>query len=284
MRIQAKSGAVKPARVGDIVIGGPSAPLAVMCGLCVIESRDHTLFIAEKLRAIAERVGLPLIFKASYDKANRSSIDSYRGPGLEKGLAILAEVKDATGLPILTDIHEPSQCAPAGEVADILQIPAFLCRQTDLLVAAAKAGRPVAVKKAQHMAPGDLENVAGKLEASGCSQIVLTERGNIFGYKQLVNDMRGLDAMRGLGYPVCFDATHSVQVMGGLGKTSGGAREYIPLLARAAAAVGVDALFIETHDDPSKAMSDGPNALPLEFVEPLLRRVKAIDELVRQPA
>jgi 2-dehydro-3-deoxyphosphooctonate aldolase (KDO 8-P synthase) len=282
MRIQAKPGAVKPASVGSIDIGAPGAPLAIMCGLCVIESRDHALFIAEKLAEIAARVGLPLIFKASFDKANRSSIDSYRGPGMTKGLAILAEVKAKTGLPIVTDIHEPSQCAPTAEVADLIQVPAFLCRQTDLLVAAARAGKAVAVKKAQHMAPGDLENVAGKLEASGCSQIVLTERGNIFGYKQLVNDMRGLDVMRGLGYPVCFDATHSVQVMGGLGKTSGGAREFIPLLARAAVAVGVDSLFIETHDDPSKALSDGPNALPLEFVEPLLRRVKEIDELVRQ--
>jgi 2-dehydro-3-deoxyphosphooctonate aldolase (KDO 8-P synthase) len=284
MRIQAKAEPVKTIQVADIEIGAPGKPLAVIAGLCVIESRDHTLRIAHELREISERVGLPLIFKASYDKANRTSLDSYRGPGMEEGLSILAAVNAATGLPIITDVHEPSQCAAAAEVADILQIPAFLCRQTDLLLAAAATELPVAVKKAQHMAPEDMSNVVNKLRGGGCAEgVLLTERGSVFGYRQLVNDFRGLEVMRGLGCPVCFDATHSVQVMGGRGTSSGGAREFIPLLARTAAAAGIDALFLETHDNPDKALSDGPNALPLEWVEPLLRRVREIDELVRRP-
>lgn len=269
-------------RLGDFVVGDPAAPPVALAGVCVIESRDHTLRIAETLVATCARVGIGLVFKASFDKANRSALGSYRGPGMEAGLAILAEVRAAFGVPVVTDVHEPAQCAPVAEAVDLLQIPAFLARQTDLLVAAGRTGRPVNVKKAQYMAPEDMANVASKLADSGAAGVMLTDRGTFFGYRQLVNDFRGLPVMRALGRPVCFDATHSVQSMGGMGTASGGAPQFIPTLARAAAAVGIDALFLETHDAPERALSDGPNALPLPLVEPLLRRIVAIDAAARE--
>jgi len=279
----ARSESVRPCVVGSHRIGALDGPLVILAGTCVIESRDHALSIAKRLYNIGRRVGLPIVFKASYDKANRTSLSSYRGPGLTEGLATLAEIKSATGMSILTDVHEPSHCEPAAAVADMLQIPAFLCRQTDLLLAAAATGRAVNVKKGQFLAPEDMGNIVDKLEAGGCKNILLTERGSSFGYHRLINDMHGLATMRAKGVPVCFDATHSVQLPGGLGTATGGRREAIPVLARAATAVGIDALFLETHDFPELALSDGPNAIPIDDVEPLLERIKSIDELVRRP-
>jgi len=266
--------------VGSVPIGG-GLPPAVIAGPCVIESEEHCLFIARELQAIAAKAGARLIFKASFDKANRSSLGSYRGPGMAEGLRILGEVKRQTGLPLLTDLHDASQAEPVARVVDILQIPAFLCRQTDLLLAAAATGKPVNVKKGQFLAPEDMTNVVRKLEGGGCEAILLTDRGTSFGYHMLVSDFRALPVMRSLGWPVCFDATHSVQLPGGLGDATGGRREMIPVLARAAAAVGIDALFIEAHERPEAALSDGPNSLPLGEVEGLLRRVLAIDAVAR---
>jgi 2-dehydro-3-deoxyphosphooctonate aldolase (KDO 8-P synthase) len=265
---------------GDVEIGG-DRPLAVIAGPCVVESQDSALRHASALKAIADRVGVPYIFKASYDKANRSSIDSFRGLGLEKGLEILAQVKAQIGVPILTDVHETSQVYAAQEVADILQIPAFLCRQTDFVVAVAQSGKVVNVKKGQFLAPWDMRNVINKIRSTGNEQILLTERGASFGYNNLVSDMRSLVVMRELGYPVVFDATHSLQLPGGLGNASGGERKYIPALARAGVAAGVDALFMEVHEDPDHALSDGPNSLALENFESVLRLVKEIDSLIR---
>ncbi|HUK40349.1 MAG TPA: 3-deoxy-8-phosphooctulonate synthase [Candidatus Acidoferrales bacterium] len=264
--------------VGGIEIGA-GKPLAVIAGPCVIESRDSALTHAARLKEVADRVGVPYIFKSSYDKANRSSVSSYRGPGLEKGLEILAEVKRTVGVPVLTDVHEREQVPSVKAVADVLQIPAFLCRQTDFVIAVAQSGKVVNVKKGQFLAPWDVGNVIEKIRSAGNEQILLTERGVSFGYNNLVSDMRSLVVMRELGYPVVFDATHSLQLPGGLGQASGGERKYIPPLARAGVAAGVDALFMEVHEDPDHALSDGPNSLPLTEFEGLLRIVKRIDEI-----
>lgn len=279
MEAESLKPSVRAVSAGAVTLGG-GAPLAVIAGPCVIESRDHTLRLAEQIQRVARQEGVPLIFKASFDKANRSSVKSYRGPGLHDGLRILEEVKTSLGLPVLTDIHAPEQASPAAQVVDVLQIPAFLCRQTDLLLAAAATGRVVNVKKGQFLAPWDMRNVVEKLASTGLQDIVLTERGASFGYNNLVSDMRGLAVMRGFGYPVVFDATHSVQLPGGQGATSGGQREFIMPLSRAAVATGVDALFVETHNDPPRAMSDGANALPLDWLAGLLRQVRRIDEIV----
>ncbi len=271
----------KIVNVGELQIGG-GLPLAVIAGPCVIESRESALRHAAALKQRAERAGVGYIFKSSYDKANRSSLDSFRGPGLEKGLEILAAVKAETGVPILTDVHEIDQIAAAKEVADVLQIPAFLCRQTDFVLAVAKSGRVVNVKKGQFLAPWDMRNIVEKIRSTGNERILLTERGASFGYNNLVSDMRALVVMRELGYPVVFDATHSLQLPGGLGGASGGERKYIPALARAGAAAGIDALFMEVHEDPERALSDGPNSLALENFESLLRVVKQLDRLVKE--
>lgn len=237
--------------------------------------------IGRRAKAIADKLGMPYVFKASFDKANRSSYNSFRGPGLKEGLAILAQIKKDLGVPIVTDIHEPAQAEPVAEVADILQIPAFLCRQTDLVYQAAKTGRTVNVKKGQFLAPWDMKNVIKKIEEAGNHNIMLTERGASFGYNTLVTDMRGLAIMRELGYPVVMDATHSVQIPGGQGTSSGGQSQYVPHMARAAAAVGIDALFLEVHDNPAEALSDGPNMVKLDNLEALLKDVLAIDKIVR---
>ncbi|HTG16281.1 MAG TPA: 3-deoxy-8-phosphooctulonate synthase [Blastocatellia bacterium] len=271
----------KRVTVGNIEIGA-GRPLAVIAGPCVIESRESALKHASLLKEAADRVGVPYIFKSSYDKANRSSVDSYRGPGLGKGLEILAEVKKETGVPILTDVHEREQVASVREVADVLQIPAFLCRQTDFIVAVAQSGKVVNVKKGQFLAPWDIGNIVDKILSANNDQILLTERGASFGYNNLVSDMRSLVVMRELGYPVVFDATHSLQLPGGLGKSSGGERKYIGPLARAGVAVGIDALFMEVHENPDQALSDGPNSLPLAEFEGVLRIVKEIDGILKR--
>jgi 2-dehydro-3-deoxyphosphooctonate aldolase (KDO 8-P synthase) len=272
-----------PAHVGSYQCGRGQR-LFVIAGPCVIESRELALEIAEHLRALSEQLPISLVFKASFDKANRTSLDSYRGPGLEKGLDILASVKRATGLPVTTDIHEPQQAAPTGEVCDLLQIPAFLARQTDLLVAAAQTGRAVHVKKGQFMAPWDMQHVLGKLEAAGCRNILLCERGTFFGYGRLVNDMRSIVQMQELGAPVIFDATHSVQEPGGLGRSTGGNRAMVEPLARAATAIGADGLFFETHPAPESSPSDGPNMVPLAEFGRLLTRLVRIRETVENLA
>ncbi len=242
----------------------------VIAGPCALESRDVALAVGTRLAEIASRLGFTAIFKSSFDKANRTSLDSFRGPGLDKGLELLAEIKAATGLPVVTDIHLPEQAAPVAEVADVIQIPAFLCRQTDLLVAAAKTGRVVNVKKGQFVAPWDMKNAVGKLRAAGGEAVWLTERGASFGYNNLVVDMRSIPVMRSLGCPVVMDATHSVQLPGGQGTSSGGQREFVPTLARAAIAAGADGVFLETHPEPDKALCDGPNSWPLDDLERLL--------------
>ena len=267
--------------LGNLRIGG-GAPLAVIAGPCVIESKESTLRHAAALKEKADRVGVAYIFKSSYDKANRSSLGSFRGPGLEKGLEILAAVKDKIGAPILTDVHEIDQVGAVKEVADVLQIPAFLCRQTDFVLAVAKSDRVVNIKKGQFLAPWDMRNIVEKISSTGNDKILLTERGASFGYNNLVSDMRSLVVLRELGYPVVFDATHSLQLPGGLGHASGGERKYIPALARAGVAAGVDALFMEVHEDPDHAKSDGPNSLDLKDFEGLLRVAKEIDALVKE--
>ena len=266
----------KTVKIGNVSVGG-GAPLALIAGPCVIEGMERTLMIGREVRAIAERLGIPYIFKASFDKANRSSFHAFRGPGLTDGLKILADIKKELKVPVLSDIHEISQVEPAAAVLDVLQIPAFLCRQTDLLHAAAQTGLPVNVKKGQFLSPLEMKNVVTKLEESGCSSILLTERGSSFGYNNLVVDMRSLAILRSFGVPVVFDATHSVQLPGGGGDRSAGQRDFVPVLARAAAAVGIDALFLEVHDNPAQALSDGPNMVPLAELESLLRQVLAID-------
>jgi 2-dehydro-3-deoxyphosphooctonate aldolase (KDO 8-P synthase) len=271
----------KRVRVGNIEIGA-GRPLAVIAGPCVIESRESALRHATLLKEAADRVGVPYIFKSSYDKANRSAVDSYRGPGLCKGLEILAEVKQRTGVPVLTDVHDRDQVASVREIADVLQIPAFLCRQTDFVVAVAQSGKVVNVKKGQFLAPWDVGNIVDKILSANNDQILLTERGVSFGYNNLISDMRSLVVMRELGYPVVFDATHSLQLPGGLGKASGGERKYIGPLARAGVAAGIDALFMEVHEDPDHALSDGPNSLPLREFEGVLRIVKEIDGILKQ--
>lgn len=266
--------------VGSVRFGN-KLPLALIAGPCAMESRSHALEVASALKEIAGRVGIGLVYKSSFDKANRTSGKSSRGIGLDAALPIFAEVKESLGLPVITDVHEIEQCAPVGEVVDILQIPAFLCRQTDLLVAAARTGRAVNVKKGQFLAPWDMANVAAKVTEAGNPNVLLTERGASFGYNTLVTDMRGLPIMAETGAPVIFDATHSVQQPGGKGSSSGGQREFVPVLARAAVAVGVAGVFIETHPDPDKAPSDGPNMVPLAEMEGLLRTLVAFDRLAK---
>jgi 2-dehydro-3-deoxyphosphooctonate aldolase (KDO 8-P synthase) len=267
--------------VGKIKFGA-GAPLFLIAGPCVIESEGHALMMAEKLGAVAAELGVPYIFKASYDKANRSSVASYRGPGLKNGLKILAKIKKKTGLPILTDVHQASEVEAAAEVCDILQIPAFLSRQTDLLVAVGKSGRVVNIKKGQFLSPAEMENAAEKVASTGNEKIILTERGNSFGYQNLVVDMRSFPMMRKFGYPVVFDVTHSVQLPGGEGKSSGGQPEFIEPLARAGVAAGVDGIFLEVHDNPGKALSDGSNALALGQFRALMEKIVALGGLVRK--
>jgi len=268
-----------PVAIGPLRCGR-GQPLLLIAGPCVIESRWLALHIAERLQQIAAELSLPLVFKASFDKANRTSVESFRGPGLQLGLEILAEIKQRTSMPVTTDIHLPEQAQAAAEVCDLLQVPAFLCRQTDLLLAAAATGRPVHVKKGQFLSPADMQHVVGKLAAGGCRDVLLGERGTFFGYGRLVNDMRAIPQMQSLGVPVIFDATHSVQEPGGLGHASGGNRQMVEPLARAAVAVGADGLFLETHPDPDRAPSDGPNMVPLEQLPAMLRRLLAVRRVV----
>jgi len=271
--------------IGPLRVGGRQ-PLLLIGGPCAIENEKHALMTAERLAGIAADRGVPFVYKSSYDKANRSSIDSYRGPGLVEGLRILAKVRQTHGIPVLSDVHQVSEVAPAAEVLDVLQIPAFLCRQTDLVVAAARTGKPVNVKKGQFLAPPDMGNVVGKILSTGNEGILLTERGTSFGYHNLVVDLRGLADMRALGYPVVFDATHSVQLPGAAGNRSGGERQYVPALARAAVAFGVDALFMEMHEDPDRTLpdgrplSDGPNMLRIDDLPRLLDEILAIRRAV----
>ena len=267
--------------LGSLRLGGGN-PLFLIAGPCVIESEAHARMMAEKVAKIAADAGVPYIFKASYDKANRTSVKSFRGPGAQEGLRILGKIKTELKLPILTDIHDASQAAPAAEVCDILQIPAFLSRQTDLLEAAAKTGRIVNVKKAQFLSPWDMSNVVEKIAAAGNHKIILTERGASFGYQNLVVDMRSFPILQKLGYPVVFDVTHAVQLPGGQGHASGGQPEFIEPLARAGVGAGVDGIFLETHDNPAAALSDGANALPLSQLASLLARLKELSSLVRR--
>ena len=269
---------------------GPDRPLFLIAGPCVIESEAMALTVAERLKGIAERLGLLLIYKSSFDKANRSSGKSFRGPGMAEGLDILAKVRDETGLPVLTDVHEVAQVRPVADVVDVLQTPAFLARQTDLIEAVAASGKPANIKKGQFMAPGDMKNVVDKAREAaadaGIAQagIMVADRGTSFGYNNLVSDMRGLVIMRETGAPVVFDATHSVQLPGGQGTTSGGQREFVPVLARAAVAVGISGLFMETHPDPANAKSDGPNAWPLDALEPLVAELMELDAIAKRRA
>ncbi|HXJ84269.1 MAG TPA: 3-deoxy-8-phosphooctulonate synthase [Candidatus Methylomirabilis sp.] len=272
-------------KVGSVSIGG-SAPLALIGGPCAIEDEKHALMVAEQLLRITSAARVPFIYKSSYDKANRSSVHSYRGPGLKEGLRILRRVKEALGVPVLSDVHDVSEVGPAAEVLDVLQVPAFLCRQTDLVLACARSGRPVNVKKGQFLAPRDMQNVVEKIRFAGSEDLLLTERGASFGYNNLVVDFRSLPIMRAWGYPVVFDATHSVQLPGGQGDRSGGERQYVQALARAAVAVGVDALFMEIHEDPDRTLpdgrplSDGPNMLRLDDLPRLLDDLTAIGSRV----
>lgn len=270
----------KHVKVGPVTFGN-DLPFVLISGPCQIESRDHALFMANALAKAAADAGVPFIFKSSFDKANRTSVSGKRGVGIDAGLAILAEVKATLGCPVLTDIHGPEQVEAAAQAVDILQIPAFLCRQTDLLIAAGKTGAVINVKKGQFLAPWDMAAVAQKVASTGNERILLTERGASFGYNTLVSDMRALPVMAETGYPVVFDATHSVQQPGGLGSASGGQRDYAPLLARSAVAAGVAAIFAEAHEDPDNAPSDGPVMLKLDWVGPMLKQLKAIDTVVK---
>ena len=269
-----------PAPRGTVRIS-QDLPVAFIAGPCALESRGHALEMSAALREIADRLGCHLIYKTSFDKANRSSINSTRGIGLNNALEIFAEIRATSGLPVITDVHLPEQCAQAAAAVDVLQIPAFLSRQTDLLVAAAATGKPINVKKGQFLAPWDMKHVVQKLVASGCRDVMVCERGVSFGYNTLVSDMRAIPELAATGAPVVFDATHSVQQPGGQGATSGGQRQYVPVLARAAAAVGIAEVFIETHENPDKAPSDGPNMVPLNQVEELMRQIMAIDKLAK---
>jgi 2-dehydro-3-deoxyphosphooctonate aldolase (KDO 8-P synthase) len=266
---------------GRTVRIGQKLPLAFIAGPCAMESREHALETAHALAEIADRLGAGLVYKTSFDKANRTSLTSARGVGLEAALPVFAEIREATGLPVLTDVHTAEQCALAAQVVDVLQIPAFLCRQTDLLVAAAATGKVVNVKKGQFLAPWDMKNVVAKIAGAGGANVLVTERGASFGYNTLVTDMRALPVLAATGAPVVFDATHSVQQPGGQGTTSGGQREFVPVLARAAVAVGVAAVFMETHPDPDNAPSDGPNMVPLSEFEALARELQAFDALAK---
>jgi 2-dehydro-3-deoxyphosphooctonate aldolase (KDO 8-P synthase) len=269
-------------KIADNVRIGGGAPLALIAGPCAIESQAHALEMAQALKEMTAAAGVPFIYKSSYDKANRTSVDGYRGPGLHEGLAILERVREDIGVPVLADVHDVEQVDAAATVLDILQIPAFLCRQTDLLIAAGQTGKPVNVKKGQFLAPWDMQHVAHKIVSMQNPRVLLTERGASFGYNNLVADMRSLAIMRTFGYPVVFDATHSVQLPGGAGSASSGQREFVPALARAAVGVGIDALFMEVHADPDRAPSDGPNMLKLKDLPALLSQVTAIDAIVRQ--
>jgi 2-dehydro-3-deoxyphosphooctonate aldolase (KDO 8-P synthase) len=269
-------------KIEDVTFG--EQEIAFLLGPCVVESARHALYMAREIKAICDRVDVGFVYKSSFDKANRSSIESFRGEGMELGLEVLAQVKDEVAVPVITDVHEPWQVEKAAEVADILQIPAFLCRQTDLLVEAAKSGKAVNVKKGQFLAPWDAKNIVDKLRAAGCEKILLTERGASFGYNNLVVDLRSFPIMRSFGVPVVFDVTHSLQLPGGLGKATGGQSEYIENFARAGVACGVDAVFMEVHDNPAKAPSDGPNQLPLSRLENLLTKLKQIHELISETA
>jgi 2-dehydro-3-deoxyphosphooctonate aldolase (KDO 8-P synthase) len=269
------------APTGSAVRFGNALPLALIAGPCQLESRQHALETAHMLKEIAARLGIGLIYKTSFDKANRSSVNTQRGVGLADALPIFAEIREVTGLPVLTDVHLPEQCAQAAQAVDVLQIPAFLCRQTDLLLAAAATGKVVNVKKGQFLAPWDMKNVIAKVLSGGNPNVMATERGVSFGYNTLVSDMRALPVLAQIGCPVIFDATHSVQQPGGLGETSGGQREYVPVLARAAVAVGVAGVFMETHPDPDNAPSDGPNMVPLNQFEDLVRELMAFDALAK---
>ena len=269
--------------IGDVTVGN-DLPLVLIAGPCAMESHDHAFAVASEVRDIAARLGIGFIFKTSFDKANRTRADSPRGIGLARALEVFADIRARLGIPVLTDVHEAGQCAELAEVVDVLQIPAFLCRQTDLLEAAARTGRAVNVKKGQFLAPWDMANVAAKIAAAGNRNILLTERGASFGYNTLVSDFRALPVLAETGYPVVFDATHSVQQPGGLGGASGGERRFVPALSRAAVAVGCAALFVETHPDPDAAPSDGPNMVPLAELESMLRDVVAIDALTKGKA
>jgi 2-dehydro-3-deoxyphosphooctonate aldolase (KDO 8-P synthase) len=268
-------------KIGQMAIGN-ELPIALIAGPCVIEGRSHALETSHALVEMAARLRLKLVYKSSFDKANRTSLAGARGPGMREGLAILAEIRETHGCPVLTDVHTPEQCAPVAEAVDILQIPAFLCRQTDLLIAAAKTGRAVNVKKGQFLAPWDMINVADKLVRSGNSNILLCERGTSFGYNTLISDMRSLSILASTGFPTIFDATHSVQQPGGQGVRSGGQREFVEVLARAAVAIGVAGVFIETHENPDEAPSDGPNMVPLRAMPRLLQTLTTIDELSKR--
>jgi len=276
--------AIRPVKIAPGVVIGGKAPVLIM-GPCVIESERHALTMAKLVKAAAKRVGWPVIFKASYDKANRTSHQSFRGGGMDEGLRILAKVKDATGLPVTTDVHDATQVAAVAQVVDLIQVPALLCRQTDLVEACARSGTPTSIKKGQFLAPQDCGNIVAKFEAiAGSNKLVLIERGTSFGYNTLVSDFRSLPIMRGLGVPVIFDGTHSVQSPGGLGTTSGGSGHFAPLLMRAAMAVGVEGLFLETHDDWKNALSDGPNVVPAKELAALLKDLKAIHQALGRPA
>ncbi|WP_206057903.1 3-deoxy-8-phosphooctulonate synthase [Novacetimonas pomaceti] len=270
-------------RVGELVIGN-DRPFVLIAGPCQIESEAHAMETADAIHAITQRLGIGLIYKSSFDKANRTSLTGARGVGAGKGLEILARVRERFGIPVLTDVHLPEQCAPAAEAVDVLQIPAFLCRQTDLLLAAGETGAAINVKKGQFLAPWDMTHVAAKIASTGNERIMLCERGTSFGYNTLVNDMRGLPIMAQTGFPVVYDATHSVQQPGGLGSSSGGQRQFAPILSRAALAIGVAAVFIETHEDPDNAPSDGPNMIPLSQMEALLANLRRYDRLTKEPA
>ena len=270
---------IQPVAIGKIQCGSPAHPLTILAGPCVIESRDLTLRIAERLNTVCHALSLPLVFKASFDKANRTSSNAFRGLGMQEGLRVLEEVSRQTGLPTVTDIHLPEQAVPVAEVCELLQIPAFLARQTDLLLAAAATGKPINVKKGQFMAPSDMQYVVQKIESAGGNGVLLCERGTFFGYGRLVNDMQSLPIMRGYGVPVVFDATHSVQQPGGLGGATGGNRDMVGPLARAAVAVGVDAVFLETHPEPDSSPSDGANMVPLDDVQVLLQQLNDLAQL-----
>ena len=272
---------MKQIKLNNDVIGG-SAGFALIAGPCVIETEESALEIAAYLKTLTSKMGIPFIFKASYDKANRTSINSYRGPGVEKGLAILKKVKEKTGVPVLSDVHRFEEIEPASAVLDIMQVPAFLCRQTDFVVEVARKAKIINVKKGQFLAPWDVRNIIEKIRDAGNDNILITERGATFGYNNLVFDVRALPIMRAMGYPVVFDATHSVQLPGGMGNASGGQRDMVPFLARAAVAAGVDGIFMEVHPDPEKALCDGPNSLYLSSLEELLTTLKRIEEIVRQ--
>jgi 2-dehydro-3-deoxyphosphooctonate aldolase (KDO 8-P synthase) len=273
---------MKSVRITDNITVGRNQPLLLIAGPCVIESEKLVLYVATEIKRICERLGISYVFKASFDKANRSSIDSFRGNGIDVGLEIFEKVKNEVGVPILTDIHLPEHADKVKEIVDVIQIPAFLCRQTDLLLAAGQTSLPINVKKGQFLAPWDMENIVHKIESTGNEKIMLCERGTSFGYNNLVVDMTGLVEMRRLGYPIVFDGTHSVQKPGGRGKTSGGNREYVEYLCRAAVATGIDALFLEVHPNPEEALSDGPNMIPLDKLEGLLTSIVEIDTIVKK--